>query len=454
MRYSWELEPIFKKTNYSEDFRSFSDPNRLKMPKTYGGKFWVDGADVHINSSVMNHWYYLLVNGDTATNEFGRFYSVEKVPFRNVLQVLFLCQTSFLLPNANYSDLRELSLIACDELFGRGKIYQSVDEAWKAVNVVEDSSPKNLYSLDVTINLDSTKYCSKISVPSYSLTIFNDGIDDILKNTKIGYTIFYGTSSNEIQSLSDEIVLNADLPWGEELEIDLTGKLVLDFYGVVDIFVALSLGDPENFIAFDFENIRNFNSQKNDLSLEFYEFGLECSTKRVMAFYEVENQSCDPILAGAKISIQFKDGSQVVHVEDHTLSSNLAAGDYWTGSSFFSYTNRNVAVTATLIYSNDVNLSNNIVTDLHYNLIDGPKKFTFSDLDYKNYFSDRILSEDIYRSGNESYFATTGFVPNTNFIAPPCPELAHNFELEEAGYMSTCIDASRIGKTTISFDLI
>jgi thermolysin len=55
-RFSWELDPLIKSSKYPEDVRSFSNPNRLKMPKAYNGLYWETNADVHVNSSILNHW--------------------------------------------------------------------------------------------------------------------------------------------------------------------------------------------------------------------------------------------------------------------------------------------------------------------------------------------------------------------------------------------------------------
>jgi Zn-dependent metalloprotease len=457
LRFSWELEPIFKKTNYSEDFRSFSDPNRLEMPKAYKGKFWQDYADVHINSSVLNHWYYLLVKGDTAMNEFGKSYSIAKVPFKNVLEVLFLCQTSFLTATSDYVEMKELSLLACEELFGQGQIFQSMVEAWRAVNVIDGSNLQVSKSFAVEINFDSTYYCSKIAIPSYSLNIINSDKGVIPKNTVIHYKIYYGSKFRESKVLMNEIVLKDDLLAGEELVVDLTGTLVLDHFGKMSCFVELYFDNPENIISFDYINIGNFNTEKNDFSLEIDELEIiSCSVeiKEILTDFIVRNHSCDPIISGTKLTIQFKDDFGVIYSNLVTLDRDLFSGDelYW--SSLFEYPNRDLSVTAELIYFKDLNTTNNIVNGLHYSLIKVPKKFTFDDLDHKKYFLEINNLDTIYNSGNEKFFAATGSTPISKFVDAPCPDLERNFGGNSSASLSACIDASGLGKTTLSFDLI
>ena len=454
LHFSWELDPTFNKVNYSGDFRSFSDPNRLEMPKAYGGKYWLAGADVHVNSSVLNHWYYLLVTGGTSVNEFGNSYSITKVPFRNILEVLFLCQTSFLTPTSDYAELKELSLEACDQLFGQGQIYKSMEEAWKAVNVDGSNSNGN-YNVGLLLNLDSTQYCSKISVPKYSISIMNLGLDLIPKNTAIGYAIYYESDTKVIQDLYSEVILKEDLLPGDELNIDLTGNLVLDFYGAVSLVAVLSFGNPENAVAFDFGFTRNFNPQKNDLSLELVDFGIfDCNTKEVITNYRIKNLSCSDIAPGDNYTVQFKDATGVIHKETRTVPSSFIPGQAIFIQSGFDYPNRNLEVTASLIFSKDLDNTNNVVSDLHYNLLDVPKKFAFNDLDHENYFVDFNFVDPIYKAANENYFASTGLSSSSKFLLPPCPELERNFNLEESGFLATCLDASKLGRTSISFDLI
>ena len=457
LRFTWELDPTFKKTNYSEDFRSFSDPNRLEMPKAYGGKFWFDIADVHINSSVLNHWYYLLVKGDTSTNEFGKSYSIAKVPFRQVLEVLFLCQTSYLTPTSNYLEMKEASLLACDELFGKGKIFQSIVEAWKAVNVIDSSTFNQPKSIVVSLNFDSSFYCSKVSVPTYSLVIINSDKGVIPKNTVIGYRLNCGSSYKNRRLIKNEIVLKEDLLAGEELVVDLTGTIVLDDFGVILCFAEIYFEHPENIIDYDFLSIGNLNPESNDFSIQIDKFEMiSCSKeiKEVLTDYTISNHSCVQINSGTNILIQFKDDLGVIHSTPITLTIDLFSGESFPWSSIFECPKRNLPVTASLIYSEDFNNKNNIVNDLHYSLIEGLRKFTFDDLNYRNYFYEFNGLDTIYNSGNENFFAVTGRTPISKLVDPPCPELEYNFGSYNSTLLSTCLDLSGQGNATISFDLI
>ena len=61
-------------------FRSLSNPKSINQPDTYGGNFWLnpncgtpnrdnDYCGVHRNSGIMNHWFYLLAEGSSNTDE-------------------------------------------------------------------------------------------------------------------------------------------------------------------------------------------------------------------------------------------------------------------------------------------------------------------------------------------------------------------------------------------------
>ena len=60
--------------------RSMSNPKIYLQPNTYKGDYWGetdnpskknDWGHVHINSGVMNYWFYLLSEGGTGTNDNG-----------------------------------------------------------------------------------------------------------------------------------------------------------------------------------------------------------------------------------------------------------------------------------------------------------------------------------------------------------------------------------------------
>lgn len=97
-------------------FRSMSNPNLYACPDTYGGEMWIDGADVHTNSGVQNHWYYLLTEGGAGTNDVGDVYSVTGLGIDDASAIAFRNLTVYLTPSSNYADARFYSIKAAEDL--------------------------------------------------------------------------------------------------------------------------------------------------------------------------------------------------------------------------------------------------------------------------------------------------------------------------------------------------
>ena len=56
----------------SGQFRSMQNPNQFADPDTYLGDYWYvgngDAGGVHINSGVMNKWFYIMTVGEAASS--------------------------------------------------------------------------------------------------------------------------------------------------------------------------------------------------------------------------------------------------------------------------------------------------------------------------------------------------------------------------------------------------
>ena len=136
-------------------FRSLEDPNLQENPGTYGGDFWVDGAGVHTNSGVGNHWFYLLAEGETGTNELGTAYSVTGIGWEDALRVAHATLTDYLTPASTYAEAAALSVEAAGVLFGACDMRTAqVAEAWKAVG-----RPTPSLAQGISFSVDQTRIC-------------------------------------------------------------------------------------------------------------------------------------------------------------------------------------------------------------------------------------------------------------------------------------------------------
>ena len=125
--------------NFGEYIRSFSDPLSARYPKPdhyrirYLGD--LDRGGVHINSSIVNHAFYLMVMG--GTNRVSGI-SVNGIGFEQMdrmEQIFYRAFMYYLVPSSNFSDAREATIRAARELYGAGVEEQTVRAGWNAVGV-------------------------------------------------------------------------------------------------------------------------------------------------------------------------------------------------------------------------------------------------------------------------------------------------------------------------------
>ena len=113
------------------------------QPDTYLGTFYYDGTDlnvdkggVHINSGVQNHWFYILSEGKSETNDIGDFYDVQGIGRDKAVQISYFALTSILQSASQYVDVRLATIQAAKEIFGEcSQEHRSTIDAWYAVGL-------------------------------------------------------------------------------------------------------------------------------------------------------------------------------------------------------------------------------------------------------------------------------------------------------------------------------
>lgn len=131
--------------------RSFINPNDKNHPDTYLGSYWYSGSDdnggVHTNSSVQNHFFYILVEGKTGVNDIGNQYDVSGIGINDAIDIAWLAH-QYLFDAAEYIDARDAWIEAAIDLFGSCSNQAiQVGNAWHAVGV---GSQSPYYSTTVT----------------------------------------------------------------------------------------------------------------------------------------------------------------------------------------------------------------------------------------------------------------------------------------------------------------
>ncbi len=120
--------------------RSMSDPKSLGQPDTYQGTNWYAGGTwdhggVHTNSGVLNHWFYLLSQGGSGTNDKGNAYTVTGVGITKAAKIAYLTE-KLLSSTSNYAAGRTMAIQAATTLYGATSAeVRSVKNAWYAVGI-------------------------------------------------------------------------------------------------------------------------------------------------------------------------------------------------------------------------------------------------------------------------------------------------------------------------------
>ena len=169
-------------------FRSMQNPNDYYDPGTYKGLYWDYSEEVHTNSGVQNHWFYLLSEGGIGTNELGSNYNVIAIGRDKVAQIAYRSLTVYLTPSSNYADARFYSIQSAIDLFGDcSPEVIAVSNAWYAVgvgleynNIVSaDFISSKIYACNVPAKICFYNRSSKST--SYSWN-FGDGTSDTTRN--------------------------------------------------------------------------------------------------------------------------------------------------------------------------------------------------------------------------------------------------------------------------------
>lgn len=181
---------------FTDGLRSMSNPKSKQHPDTYLGQYWQttsnDSFGVHTNSGVHNKWFYLLVNGESGTNDNGLNYSVNGIGLDKAAEIAYRSLTLYLTPTSNYHYACEVSIYAAIQLFGpNSPEHIATAEAWKAVGLL--IQPTDYISPTTPLNLVVT------SATEYDVSLSWNGSTDNVGVT--GYTILLdgsavGTTAN------------------------------------------------------------------------------------------------------------------------------------------------------------------------------------------------------------------------------------------------------------------
>lgn len=118
----------------------------LGQPDCYLGDFYYnspnnnDYGGVHVNSGVMNHWFYILSKGNTGTNDLGNNYSVFGIGIEKSAELTYYNFVNNMQKYSQYDDAMEGAIIASKLLYGECSMeHISTQNAWYAVGLGTNS---------------------------------------------------------------------------------------------------------------------------------------------------------------------------------------------------------------------------------------------------------------------------------------------------------------------------
>ena len=139
--------------------RSFINPKEgdPSQPTTYGKGPWAEPSDdfdhggVHINSSILAHWFYLLSQGGSGVNDNNDSYKVTGIGIEKATDIVYNTWMNRLTKLSTFADAREsfIDEVLQNQKYGKGSPeHIAVVNAWHAVGVggkyVEEPQDSNL----------------------------------------------------------------------------------------------------------------------------------------------------------------------------------------------------------------------------------------------------------------------------------------------------------------------
>jgi thermolysin len=119
-------------------FRSMSNPGAFGDPDHYSRRFTgsADNGGVHINSGIVNHVFYLAIEGGTNRTSGVSVDGVGAANREQIEKVFYRAFTQMLPASATFSIAREATIQSARDLYGSNSAAErAVTQAWTAAGV-------------------------------------------------------------------------------------------------------------------------------------------------------------------------------------------------------------------------------------------------------------------------------------------------------------------------------
>lgn len=208
-------------TNYAPQYlRSMINPKSAGQPDTYRGTNWRaatvaegcvtpnsntnDNCGVHYNSGVLNHWFYILAEGKTGTNDIGSAYSITGIGMQKAARIAYRVETTYLTPTSDFINTRNSTILAAIDLYGENSLEAiAVQDAFYAVGVgTKYATPTDITPPTVPTNLVASNTTGTQTKLTWTASTDTNGIlgYKIIKNG--AEVAFSATNTAQITGLS------------------------------------------------------------------------------------------------------------------------------------------------------------------------------------------------------------------------------------------------------------
>ncbi|MBT8233211.1 MAG: M4 family metallopeptidase [Bacteroidia bacterium] len=304
--FTWLIGDQIRRHEEVNFIRSMVDPRDRSDPKFYKGIHWASGSGdnygVHTNSGVLNHWFYLLVEGGIGTNEVGEPYQVFPIGMDDAIEIAFTMQSSYLTENSNYFDALYASIESSKDLFGDFSFQEeSVINAWKAVGLYP-----GINNLFVKLELPKEVYTACPSETVYpECYISNIGRENIPAGTEF-VLILEASGTNKV---FEDLVLDEEFEVGDSIFYTFQepfGKSLIN-NGFFDISIEVknvisALSEVRgDYISSDVEGV-----DIELVSIDLYNRDPCLSSDIDLFRYRIDNKGCRSIEIGDSIFFEIK----------------------------------------------------------------------------------------------------------------------------------------------------
>lgn len=235
---NWQVgEDIFLESSAYNCIRNIenpSDPTAFNTgPDTYLGNYW-DTYVPHQKSLILSHWFYLLVNGGSGTNDFGNEYNIEGT-FDEIAAGAFLINTLInqgIGGNTLIDFKNSIIAEAVNEFGNCSEMYKRIIACLYAVGLSNISDGFSAELQNLTLPQSA---CTLSESESISFELKNNSCTELNAGTIIPIIL---NINNNVQNVS--YTLTQSLNFNETVSIILN----VDLSQNGRYFINISLGDP------------------------------------------------------------------------------------------------------------------------------------------------------------------------------------------------------------------